>query len=94
VFQTFNNDIGINIFFFREDISTLVVRAGEWDLTTDKQLFDHQDRRVSKIVIHPIVITQEDFIMTWALIFTEISFSLQENINVICLPLKNVEIYL
>jgi len=66
----------------------MVIRAGECDLSTDKEIFDHQDRRVSKIVVHPDYYA-EGLHNDVALIFTENSFTLQDNINIICLPLKN-----
>ncbi|CAI6343137.1 unnamed protein product [Macrosiphum euphorbiae] len=66
------------------DISTLIVRAGEWDLETDKEILNHQDRRVTK-VLHPINY-KGDFYNDFALVFTKYSFSLQDNIQLICLP--------
>jgi len=74
--------------FFREDILTLVVRAGEWDLKTEKEIFNHQDRRVSKIVTHPDY-SANGIYNDVALIFTLDSFSLQANIQPICLPTTN-----
>ncbi|KAL5240173.1 hypothetical protein ACI65C_007583 [Semiaphis heraclei] len=72
----------------KEDISTLVLRAGEWDLKTEKEIFNHQDRRVSKIVTHPEY-SANGIYNDVALIFTLDSFSLQENIQPICLPTSN-----
>ncbi|XP_001943192.2 serine protease Hayan [Acyrthosiphon pisum] len=69
----------------KEDISTLIVRAGEWDLKTEKEIYPHQDRRVSKIVTHPDY-SEKGIYNDVALIFTDNSFSLQENIQPICLP--------
>lgn len=74
--------------FFRKDISTLIVRAGEWDLKTEKELVGHQDRRVSKIVTHPDY-SEKGIYNDVALIFVDNSFSLQENIQPICLPSTN-----
>lgn len=73
---------------FRKDPSTLVVRAGEWDLKTDKEIFPHQDRRVLKFVTHKDYYSgglHNDI----ALIFVEEPFSPQENIDTICLPEEN-----
>ncbi|XP_060869424.1 inactive CLIP domain-containing serine protease A8-like isoform X2 [Metopolophium dirhodum] len=72
----------------KEDISTLIVRAGEWDLKTEKEIYPHQDRRVSKIVTHPDY-SKKGIYNDVALIFTDNSFSLQENIQPICLPSTN-----
>ncbi|XP_015369411.1 PREDICTED: serine protease 44-like [Diuraphis noxia] len=72
----------------KEDILTLVVRAGEWDLKTEKEILHHQDRRVSKIVTHPDY-SANGIYNDVALIFTVDSFSLQENIQPICLPATN-----
>ncbi|KAF0761641.1 serine proteinase stubble-like isoform X2 [Aphis craccivora] len=72
----------------KKDISTLVVRAGEWDLKTEKELLSHQDRRVSKVVTHPDYYAGGLY-NDVALIFTENPFSLQDNIQLICLPSSN-----
>lgn len=71
--------------FYSKDQSTLVIRAGEWDLKSEKEIFPHQDRRVSKIVSHPNYyagLLENDV----SLIFTDKPFYLQENIQTICLP--------
>lgn len=73
---------------FRKNISNFVVRAGEWDLKTDNEIFSHQDRRVTKVVIH------QDYNSTTkyndvALIFTDKPFDLNKNIQLMCLPEEN-----
>jgi len=68
----------------------LVVRAGEWDLKTEKEILKHQDRRVTKIVTHPDYSGQAFYdLYDVALIFTDHPFSLQDNIQLICLPSKD-----
>ncbi|XP_050545972.1 phenoloxidase-activating factor 2-like [Daktulosphaira vitifoliae] len=69
----------------KKDPSNLVVRAGEWDLQTEKELLDHQDRRVSKIVIHEKYYAG-GLHFDVALLFIEEPFNLQDNIQTICLP--------
>lgn len=65
-----------------------MVRAGDWDLKTDKEIYAHQDRRVSKIITHSEYYAgglHNDV----ALLFVEEPFTLQENIQTICLPEEN-----
>jgi plasma kallikrein len=66
----------------------VVVRAGEWDLKTEKEILSHQDRRVSKIVTHPDYYAGGLY-NDVALIFVNDAFSLQDNIQLICLPTPN-----
>jgi len=69
-------------------VEDLVVRGGEWDLHTEKEIYSHQDRRVSKIITHPKYYAgglHSDI----ALIYAEEPFHLQENIQTICLPNKH-----
>ncbi|XP_050420347.1 phenoloxidase-activating factor 2-like [Adelges cooleyi] len=72
----------------QKDPSTIVVRAGEWDLQTEKEIFMHQDRRASRIVTHNEYYAgglHNDV----ALIFIEDPFVLQETVKTICLPQQN-----
>uniref|UniRef100_A0A2S2R9K9 Phenoloxidase-activating factor 2 n=1 Tax=Sipha flava TaxID=143950 RepID=A0A2S2R9K9_9HEMI len=71
-----------------KDPSTLIIRAGEWDLQTDKEIYPHQDRHVKKIVSHPKYYAgglHNDI----SLIFTDEPFILHDHVNTICLPEKN-----
>lgn len=78
----------MHLYFFRNDISNLVVRAGLWDLQIENETFTHQDRYVKKIVIHPDY-NAKGLYNNLALIFTEDHFTLQENIKFMCLPTSN-----
>lgn len=69
----------------KKDPSKIIVRAGEWDLKTEKEVLPHQDRRVSKIVTHPEYYSGALY-NDVALIFTEEPFNMQENIKIMCLP--------
>lgn len=62
-----------------------IVRAGEWDTQTTKELHPHQDRNVESLVMHPNFYggaLHNDV----ALLFLESPFELEENIGFICLP--------
>lgn len=62
-----------------------MIRAGDWDLETEKEVYSHQDRRVSKMVTHPDYYAgglHSDV----ALLFTDEPFYMQENVHTICLP--------
>lgn len=72
-------------FFFRKLNSTFIVRAGEWDLKTEKEIYPHQDRRVLKIVTHEKFYSAALF-NDVALLFTEEPFILQKHVQLICLP--------
>lgn len=74
--------------FFRKNNLNMIARAGEWDLKTEKENFPHQDQRVSQTIIH------KDFYKGGlhndiALIMLEQPFTLQDNIQIICLPEQN-----
>jgi len=71
--------------YFRKNITKLVVRAGDWDLKTDKEVYAHQDRRVLKVITHPNY-HAGGLHSDVALIFTDDPFYLQENVQTICLP--------
>lgn len=66
----------------------MIARAGEWDLKTEKENYPHQDQRVSHSVIH------KDYYKGGlhndiALVMLEQPFTLQDNIQIICLPEQN-----
>lgn len=69
------------IFFF-------LVRAGEWDTQTKDEIYPHQDRQVSKYVIH------QDYYKGGlyndvALLFLTEPVQIAENVNTVCLPAQD-----
>lgn len=67
---------------------TYRIRAGEWDTTTNQELFPHQDRELKSIVIHPNY-KGNKLENNVALLFLESPVTFAENINVVCLPPKD-----
>ncbi|XP_037709506.1 phenoloxidase-activating factor 2-like [Drosophila subpulchrella] len=68
--------------------SQLIVRAGEWDLSSDTEMGKHEDVAIRKIVRHP------DFQLNSgannvALLFLERPLQRTRHINLICLPSPN-----
>lgn len=68
--------------------TTLNVRAGEYDIQTEDEIFPHQDRKVSELIIH------EQYYKAGlhndiALLFLEEPFDIGDNVNTICLPPHN-----
>lgn len=81
--------VSIGYFFsfvlFRVDVASLVIRAGEWDIKTIKEIYAHQDQSAKEVVTHP------DYKPTGlhndvALIFTSKPFALEENVQTVCMP--------
>lgn len=68
---------------------SLVVRAGEYDLTNDNEWLPHQDRVVGRIVKHPkYVNTTHTYDI--ALLFWDEPLDMNRgNVNTICLPKEN-----
>ncbi|KAH8334044.1 hypothetical protein KR059_006053, partial [Drosophila kikkawai] len=65
----------------------IVVRAGEWDHSTEAEEFSHEESRVKEIVRH------EEFNYSTgannlALLFLETPFEIKDHIRTICLPKK------
>ncbi|KAK9878969.1 hypothetical protein WA026_003788 [Henosepilachna vigintioctopunctata] len=70
--------------------NTFMIRAGEWDSLSDKEIYPHQDRLVKQIIIHPQYnssVLYNDI----ALLVLESPVEIAENINVICLPLQDAD---
>lgn len=76
-----------NFFFLinSKNPNDLVIRAGEWDTQTDKELFPYQDRQVSKIIKHESYYggaLHNDI----ALVFLTEPFTMWDNVGTLCLP--------
>jgi secreted trypsin-like serine protease len=70
---------------FRQNPSDLKVRCGEWDTQHQTEPYEHQDRTVSSLNIHPEFEArnlQNDF----AVLFTSEEFVLSSHIDTACLP--------
>lgn len=64
---------------------SLKVRAGEWDTQTKDEIFPHQDRYVSEIIIHEEYYKGGLF-NDIALLFLDKPVEIAENVNTVCLP--------
>lgn len=65
--------------------NVLVVRAGEWDTQTKKEIYAHQDRRVDSVEVHKEYYAGALFYDA-ALLFLVSPVDLAENIGTVCLP--------
>jgi len=65
--------------------TTLKVRCGEWDTQTESEPYQHQDRYVGDLYIHPEFFGGALF-NDVALLFTTEPFVLDHNLDTICLP--------
>ncbi|XP_037711711.1 phenoloxidase-activating factor 2-like [Drosophila subpulchrella] len=70
-----------------KNANEIVVRAGEWDMSSDWETFRHEERVVKKIERH------EEFVFgkAWndmALLYLQSPFELKAHIRTICLPRK------
>ncbi|KAL1380397.1 hypothetical protein pipiens_014232 [Culex pipiens pipiens] len=68
----------------KKQTADLIVRAGEWDASTVKEILPYQERRIDKIVIH------ENFNQSFlyndiALLFLDEPFQPDEHIQLLCL---------
>lgn len=69
-----------------------MIRAGEWDLKIDQELIPHQDRGVSKVVIHDHFVNLKVH-NDVALVFLSEPFTLSPNVGTICLPPQGFQFY-
>lgn len=81
VLTTAHNIAGLNS-------GNIIVRAGEWDMQSEKELEQHEERKVDKVIRHP-QFTRSNLRNDLALLVLIDEFELNSFINTICLPPKN-----
>lgn len=69
-------------------LNSFMIRAGEWDTITTKERLPFVEKRVSKVVTHPRY-NPRNVAYDYALLFLESPLTLDDHINVICLPPAN-----
>ena len=75
------------MFFFRKfPSSKLLVRCGDWDISSTNERIEHQDRRVESLSIHPSYSGKAKVEYNFAIIHVTQDFELNEYINPVCLP--------
>uniref|UniRef100_A0A182IX49 Phenoloxidase-activating factor 2 n=1 Tax=Anopheles atroparvus TaxID=41427 RepID=A0A182IX49_ANOAO len=63
----------------------MAVRVGEWDTQTKREVFEHQDRQVSEIIMHSSY-DRSKYANSVALLFLSEPVELMETVDTICLP--------
>jgi hypothetical protein len=74
--------------FFHRNLyhsDTIVVRCGDWDTQAEVEPINHQELMVEKIIIHPGYV-ESNLHNDFAVLIMTYSFSLDQNVNPICLP--------
>ena len=64
----------------------LLVRCGDWDISSTNERIQHQDRRVESFSIHPSYSGKGRVEYNYAIIHVTQDFQLNEYINPVCLP--------
>ncbi|XP_052894029.1 phenoloxidase-activating factor 2-like [Anopheles moucheti] len=72
----------------KKSLSSLLVRAGEWDTRTESEVLPYQDAKVKQVLIHDRYNKQHHYDV--ALLVLEKPFEAAENIQLICLPPPSV----
>jgi len=70
---------------FSSSPGELIVRCGEWDTQSTSEPFPHQDRAVASLTVHP-EFNGRNLANDFAVLFTASEFSLDFNVDTICLP--------
>lgn len=68
--------------------NSLKIRAGEWDTQTEDEVYPHQDRQVSKYILHEKY-DNVGLFNDVALLVLAKPVDIAENVNTICLPPPN-----
>lgn len=77
------------VFYKRDKDAPFKVRAGEWNLESQKEQFGYQERNVERIITHP-KFSSYNLLYDFALLVLEEPFKLAPHINTICLPSSNL----
>ena len=64
----------------------MLVRCGEWDVSSNVERIQHQDRRVESLSIHPSYSGRGKVEYNFAIIHVSQDYELNEYINPVCLP--------
>lgn len=72
-----------------KSIQQLISRGGEWDLKSSMEMYAHEDRAVTRVIIHT-EFNNNTLANDIALLQLDWPFQIGTNINTICLPPANV----
>nr|XP_029713212.1 phenoloxidase-activating factor 2-like [Aedes albopictus] len=73
-----------------KEAGQLTVRAGEWDTMTTNEIYPHQERKVSSIILHPNF-NRNLLFNDVALLVVEDPFTAAENVQLACLPPQGMD---
>lgn len=68
-----------------KDLNTLKIRAGEWDSQTTDEVYEHQDRNVAQIIVHP-QFSSSSLVNDVALLVVSEPVQFGPHISTVCLP--------
>lgn len=68
-----------------KDATKLKIRAGEWDTHTKNEMYEHQDRDVSRMIIHPQY-SKSNLVNDVALLLLRDPIEFGPHISTVCLP--------
>lgn len=68
-----------------KDLNTLMIRAGEWDSQTTDEIFEHQDRYVAQMIVHP-QFSKSNLVNDVALLVLSEPVQFGPHISTVCLP--------